>query len=617
MNMLASLINAIRNSRLQTKLIISYIILITVPIVLFSVSYYKLGKDTIMDMAKKDAYTIVRKNNEIIDSKLSRVREMIIAFSEDPDFKTIFAGIDPGNREQILDADLRITKILNKYFAQSQDIYSVQLATTYFTFGQDSSSNSEHGKNFIPKGAFRESALFDAAYAGDGRIVWIPTYNFSEMFNVDYLRNTEIDYKYLLSAVCKINIPFPRNESAFNSSVENPVLIVNFKESLFTNVFTGSLPTEGSFYFVIDDSGRVISHRDQQWLTERVGWPDLRKVVTEKTGVDMLEIEGKQRVVSFDQSSITGWYTIAVIPPNELLDPIISTYIRNMLISAGGLTLLFIGLSSYLSGIITHPIRTMIRAILITGEGKFQVKFKEHGSFEFRVLMRKFNDMNDKIQKLIEENYGIKIREKEAEIKSLNLQLDPHFMHNTLNLISLISLEKGEDEISELITGLSYMMKYIVKKDNLVTFEEDFTYLKSYISIMTKRFEGKFTIEFDVDPVLLQTTVPKFFLQPIIENALIHGFERLDRKGKLSIKCYIEHHVRVFIVQDNGKGMTRDQVERLMNQNGGSVGLNNVYRRIQAIYGENYGVTVQSAPGEGTTVTVRMPLEIVKREEAG
>jgi len=113
MNMLASLINAIRNSRLQTKLIISYIILITVPIVLFSVSYYKLGKDTIMDMAKKDAYTIVRKNNEIIDSKLSRVREMIIAFSEDPDFKTIFAGIDPGNREQILDADLRITKILN------------------------------------------------------------------------------------------------------------------------------------------------------------------------------------------------------------------------------------------------------------------------------------------------------------------------------------------------------------------------------------------------------------------------------------------------------------------------------------------------------------------------
>jgi len=505
----------------------------------------------------------------------------------------------------------------NKYFAQSQDIYSVQLATTYFTFGQDSSSNSEHGKNFIPKGAFRESALFDAAYAGDGRIVWIPTYNFSEMFNVDYLRNTEIDYKYLLSAVCKINIPFPRNESAFNSSVENPVLIVNFKESLFTNVFTGSLPTEGSFYFVIDDSGRVISHRDQQWLTERVGWPDLRKVVTEKTGVDMLEIEGKQRVVSFDQSSITGWYTIAVIPPNELLDPIISTYIRNMLISAGVLTLLFIGLSSYLSGIITHPIRTMIRAILITGEGKFQVKFKEHGSFEFRVLMRKFNDMNDKIQKLIEENYGIKIREKEAEIKSLNLQLDPHFMHNTLNLISLISLEKGEDEISELITGLSYMMKYIVKKDNLVTFEEDFTYLKSYISIMTKRFEGKFTIEFDVDPVLLQTTVPKFFLQPIIENALIHGFERLDRKGKLSIKCYIEHHVRVFIVQDNGKGMTRDQVERLMNQNGGSVGLNNVYRRIQAIYGENYGVTVQSAPGEGTTVTVRMPLEIVKREEAG
>jgi len=610
----------IRNSRLRTRLIVSYIIMITVLTALFGASYYSLSKETIMDMAKTDVYMMVRKNNEIIDSKLSRVREMIVAFMEDPDFQAFFAGIDPGDRLDIMVSDLRITEILNKYFSQSRDIYSVQLATTYFTFGQNTTSNGEHGKNFIPRGAFEGSALHDAAYGGEGRIVWIPTYDVTEMFGIDDLKDVVVDYKYLLSAVRMIEIPEIPVQGAgtdFGARTEHPVLIVNFKEMLFTDVLAGSLPTSGSYYVVLDETGKVISHPDQSLLTRRMNWPDLDKLAAAKSGVAMMEIDGKERIVGFDRSEITGWYTIAVIPPNELLDPIIGNYIRNMLITASILTLFFIGLSSYLSGIITKPIRAMIHAISMTGEGKFQVKFKEQGSYEFRVLMHRFNDMNDKIQRLIEENYIIKLREKEAEIKSLNLQLDPHFMHNTLNLINLIALEKGEEEISELITGLSYMMKYIVKKDNLVTFEEDLTYLKSYIVIMTKRFEGRFTIAFDTDPALLPTMVPKFFLQPIIENALIHGFDQLDRMGHISVAAHVRGNVRVFVVRDNGKGMTADQVDHLMGAGSGSVGLSNVYRRIQAIYGEHYGVSVESVPDRGTTVTVRLPMDAAKEEEAG
>jgi two-component system sensor histidine kinase YesM len=604
---------AVRNSRLQTRLIVSYIIMIAVLTVLFGAGFYNLSRETIMDMAKTDVYLMVRKNNEIIDSKLSRAREMIVAFMEDPDFRGIFADIDPRDRLDIMVSDLRLTGILNKYFSQSRDIYSVQLATTWFTFGQNITSNSEHGKNFIPRGAFRNSALYEAAHGGEGRIVWVPTYNVTEMFGIDVLRDVEVDYKYLWSAVRVIDIP----AASSGGKAENPVLIVNFKEKLFTDVFAGSLPTKGSYYVVLDENGQVISHPDPALLAKRVDWPDLGRLTAAKSGVAMMEIDGKERIVSFDRSEITGWYTIAVVPPNELLNPIINNIIRNLLITGGILTLLFIGLSSYFSNIITQPIRAMIHAISMTGEGKFQARFKEQGSYEFRVLMHRFNEMNDKIQRLIEENYIIKLREKEAEIKSLNLQLDPHFMHNTLNLINLIALEKGEEEISELITGLSYMMKYIVKKDNLVTYEEDLTYLKSYVVIMTKRFEGKFTIEFDSDPLLLPTKVPKFFLQPIIENALIHGFDGLDRQGRISVSAYIDGNERVFVVRDNGRGMTAEQIEYLAGPGGGSVGLSNVYRRIQAIYGERYGVSVESAPGEGTTVTVRLPMDAAKGAEAG
>jgi len=617
MNLLRSWMEAVRNSRLQTRLIVSYIIMIAVLTVLFGAGLYNLSRETIMDMAKTDVYLMVRKNNEIIDSKLSRVREMIVAFLEDPDFRGIFAGIDPQDRLDIMVSDLRVTGILNKYFSQSRDIYSVQLATTWFTFGQNTTSNSEHGKNFIPRGAFGSSALYEAAYAGEGRIVWVPTYNVTEMFGIDVLRDVEVDYKHLWSAVRLIDVPAGRPAPSSGEKTEHPVLIVNFKEMLFTDVFTGTLPTKGSYYVVLDEHGQVISHPDPALLTKRVDWPDLDRLTTAESGVTMMEIDGKERIVSFDRSEITGWYTIAVVPPNELLDPIINNFIRNMLITGGILTLFFIGLSSYFSNVITQPIRAMIHAISMTGEGKFQARFKEQGSYEFRVLMHRFNEMNDKIQRLIEENYIIKLREKEAEIKSLNLQLDPHFMHNTLNLINLIALEKGEDEISELITGLSYMMKYIVKKDNLVTYEEDLTYLKSYVVIMTKRFEGKFTIEFDSDPQLLPTKVPKFFLQPIIENALIHGFNGLDRQGRILVSAYIDGNDRVFVVRDNGRGMTAEQIGYLAGSGGGSVGFSNVYRRIQAIYGERYGVSVDSVPGEGTTVTVRLPMDRAKEAAAG
>ncbi len=134
--------------------------------------------------------------------------------------------------------------------------------------------------------------------------------------------------------------------------------------------------------------------------------------------------------------------------------------------------------------------------------------------------------MNGKIQRLIEENYESKIKEKEAEITALNLQLDPHFMYNTLNLINLISVENGQDEVSEMIVSLSTMLKYTVKSQKpLVPFKDDWEYLKSYMYIIKKRFEGKFYFQYEMDPRLFVYGVPKFFLQPFVENALVHAFD--------------------------------------------------------------------------------------------
>lgn len=601
-------LRTLKEGRLHTKLLLTYVMLLVGTILIFGVSDYRLNRNTVLEMAQKDVLTIVGKNNEIIDAKFSRIREMIYGFMEDADFYEIFSTLDKDKKTKVLAADLRIKRILDKYFAQSQDIYSVQVATSYFIFGTASSANSEHAKNFIPINGFAGTQLDRLAKEGKGKTQWVPTYNFADMYNIPYLKNVEYDYKYLFSALSTIQGSYYKGKfRAYTDLEDKPTLLLNFKDSLFTDVFAGSIPVKGSSYMVVDPNGQIIAHSDPSLLTTKADIPMLQELVDAHTGVRMIRFHGEQQVVAFARSDITGWLSIAVIPPSELLAPITKQYVRNMLISVAIITVIFIALSYFLSRLITNPFHTMIRAIVNTGEGRFETRFKQSGSYEFRILMKKFNDMNENIVKLIQENYETQIREKEAQIKALNLQLDPHFMYNTLNMVSLMALEKEEYEISDIVVSLSKMLKYMVKQEStLVRFQEDLTYLESYVTIMSTRFEGVFEVIYDIDHEMLSDEVPKFFLQPLVENAFVHGFKRMTRAGELRISCRRTEEARIYQIVDNGEGMDTAKLESLL-EGSNHVGISNVNRRIQILYGETYGLHIESEPGQGTTVTVTLP----------
>jgi len=603
-----ALVRSMNEGRLHTKLLFTYILLLAGTILIFSISDYRLNRSTVLEMAQKDVLTIVLKNNELIDSKFSRIREMIYGFMEDSDFYQTFSNVNKESKTDVLVADLKIKGILDKYFAQSQDLYSVQIATSYFIFGTSSSANSEHAKNFIPINGFQGTRIDQMARQGEGKIKWVPTYNFSEMYNIRYLKQMDYDYKYLFSAVSMIQGSYDKgNFRAYTDLEDKPILLLNFKDTLFSNVFAGSIPVKGASYFVVDDTGQIIAHNDRTLLTTNAHLPMLDDLIREKSGVRMLRIGGEEQVVAFSRSEITGWLSVAVIPPKALLDPVTKQYVRNLLISVGIITVLFIVLSYFLSRLITNPFRTMIRAIVNTGEGRFETRFNQSGSYEFRILMKKFNDMNENIRKLIQENYETQIREKEAQIKALNLQLDPHFMYNTLNMVSLMSLEKEEYEISDIVISLSKMLKYMVKQEaTLVCFQDDLTYLESYVTIMSKRFEGTFQVEYHIEDHMLQDEVPKFFLQPLVENAFVHGFKKTNHQGRLRISCRSDEEGRIYTVADNGVGMDAARLSKLL-EGESHVGLSNVNRRIHILYGEPYGLHITSTIGEGTIVTVKLP----------
>ncbi|MGG1516589.1 histidine kinase [Paenibacillus oryzisoli] len=599
-----------RNWGLRTQLVVTFIILITIPLIIFGFRYYTVSSNIVSEIVEKNMYDVVKKNTLIMDSKLSQAKDNMISFLVDPDLYTAFTTIQPTDDYQISLLDKKISLSMDKYFSNLQDIYSVQLSTSYATFRTSISPIATSFKNFIPVGGIKRTSMYTEAVKQQGKLVWIPTYNFSDMFNVPYLANTDIDFRYMFSAVEIVNGAYVDeiNYEAFAPDIERPVLIVNYKEDFFRNVFQSSLPVNGSFFFIVTQGGQYVSHLDSEKIGTNDHYDWLQSIITQGSGVAKVHINGKDTLISYDTSKTTGWVSILLIPQDQLLSAMLGTMKSYLFYSFILLVIIFIFTSYFVTGRITKPLLNLLKALRQTGEGNFEISMNEKGSKELIILSKQFETMNQKIHRLIEENYKSKIKEKEAEITALNLQLDPHFMYNTLNIINLISIENGQDEISEMIVSLSNMLKYTVKMTaERVPFTSDWEYLQSYILIMSKRFEGRFRVETKIEPELFVFGVPKFFLQPFVENAFVHAFESRKSGGILTITGRIQDGCRIFEVMDNGSGIEEEMLERIKRGEEGAVGVQNVNNRIKIMYGENYGVTFESIHGQWTKVTIRIP----------
>ena len=216
--------------------------------------------------------------------------------------------------------------------------------------------------------------------------------------------------------------------------------------------------------------------------------------------------------------------------------------------------------------------------------------------------------MGEKIHDLIEENYKGEIRNKESEIMALTLQLNPHFLYNTLNIVNMMALEEGNIDVSRIILNLSDMLQYTFRnKQELVVFEEEYMWLQNYLYIMQVRFEDVFSVSWEIDKEIFQCRVPKLLLQPLVENAIVHGFRGIDRKGELVIAGRKEEDKVYLEVKDNGRGMSQEELKKVLETDSGRIGLGNAVRRIQLIYGERGNLHVETEAGKGTKIRVSFP----------
>lgn len=282
---------------------------------------------------------------------------------------------------------------------------------------------------------------------------------------------------------------------------------------------------------------------------------------------------------------------------------------------------------------ITQPVRSFVQFISRIKMGKMdmlQDRIQLEGYAEITLMAHKFNQLLDEIdsltKKLLETSaqmYQVEISKKETELNFLKSQVNPHFLYNTLETIQGISAVRGQMEIAQITRSLSRVFKYSIKGEEEVLLQEEMEQITHYLYIQQVRFEDRVEIRFDLPDEVLAIKVGKMILQPIVENAFIHGVERNINKTELQIMGRLDQRQDlVLIVQDNGIGMDEDQLMKVRKQlsdvqdpsllthskdRQNRIGLANVHKRIRLTYGEPYGVTLKSKKGKGTEVILRLP----------
>ena len=391
--------------------------------------------------------------------------------------------------------------------------------------------------------------------------------------------------------------------SLYSSYIDNLVKNIHFDEK--------------GFALILDSKNQPINIKevDPSFLT------DLDPFLTGTNGCFNRKIGSVDYEYFYTTSPKTGWKSLGIISVSDLHAQVrklaLSVITGVLLVSA-----VAIFISYRLSRSFAEKIHTVTAAMKKASEGDFSVNLAEGISKnEFNDLNTGFNHMIQKINSLIQTVYKAELLRKEAEYASLQAQTNPHFLYNTLDTICWQAKLAGNDAIFDTTYSLASLLRASMgNTDPYITVSQELSYIRDYIQIQKARFRDKIQANIAVEPALMPVMVPKLILQPIVENAFIHGLEEKNGNGTIKISGILndEEETVLFMIHDNGVGMTRAQIEKALDPppgTKGSFGLSSVHKRLQLLYGTDFGLKILSDPGKGTTIIIRMPLHVEKAEK--
>ena len=368
------------------------------------------------------------------------------------------------------------------------------------------------------------------------------------------------------------------------------------------------------YCFIMDKKGNLVYHPQKQLIYS--GLKSEQTDILTRAGDGTLV--KKNVIYSIRSLDNCDWRIVGVSYIDELVTVKVRGAMQILLVMIA-FVLVTVFLSSFLlTHMISHPIQSLVKAMKDFEADAEEFSYQPvHGSKEMIALSDSFGHMVGRIQDLMEKVRREEITLRKTELKALQAQINPHFLYNTLDAIGWMCEEERSKDAVEMVNALARLFRISISKGHeLIPIGKEVEHARSYLMIQNFRYKNQFTYSFDIEEECLPYLCNKITLQPIIENAIYHGINRMVDEGEIRIRIYGEGDDIVFSVSDNGVGMSKEQCGNILKSEPGDqtgIGIKNVNDRIKIYFGEEYGITIESEPDEGTCVSIRMP----KVEEGG
>lgn len=414
-------------------------------------------------------------------------------------------------------------------------------------------------------------------------------------------------YKWVISMSRAVEI-------TVGGSTEQAVLLIEMAYQGLEEVLDEVTLGNGGYIYLMDSKGEIIWHPKYELIASgRVKENNLVAAGYDDGSREEI-FNGTRQTVVTKTVGYTGWKLVGVIKGTGISLNMLKTRLFIVFVI---LLIIFIVIliNSYISFRVTNPIRELEKSVKELEEGNLDADIYMGGSYEVQHLGKSVQDMKFRIKGLMQDIVNEHEEKRKSEFDSLQAQINPHFLYNTLDIIVWQIENEKQSEAVHTVTALARFFRLSLGKGkNIVTVRDEIDHVKNYLMIQHMRFKNKFDYEFDIAEDVLELPSLKLMLQPLVENAIYHGMEFMDGDGMIMVKAWRKEDELYLSVADNGLGMTEDKVEMILtgkstsgNGRGSGIGVKNVNERIKLYFGEAYGLTIDSEPDEGTTVIIHLP----------
>ncbi len=404
------------------------------------------------------------------------------------------------------------------------------------------------------------------------------------------------------------------------------VLLIDIRYNSLERLFDGVNLGNGGYAYLISSDGEIIYHPKAQLIDSGIVKENNRESAGLKDGNYEEVFDGEKRIVSVKTVGYTGWKIVGVTPLDGMSLNNIKTKLLMVFIIAFVLFILSI-INSYISTRITDPIKELEKAVNEIEQGNLEVEVRSAGSYEIQHLGTSIQSMARRIRKLMNDIVAEHESKRRSEFDTLQSQINPHFLYNTLDIIVWMIENEKQSEAVKVVTALARFFRISLSKGkSIIPVKDELEHVRNYLMIQHMRYKNKFTYDIEADEDVLELASLKLMLQPLVENAIYHGMEFMDGDGEILVRAWRREDDLYMSVSDNGLSMTQEQVEHLFQAadhtssgRGSGIGVKNVNERIKLYFGTGYGLEILSEPDEGTTVTAHLPAipyQEVKKEEA-